>query len=504
MSSRLTKSHPGYKADNEFLSAIEARAKALLRQWAMDGVPFNHETFEAKLFHNSQSVSKKLTSKIKPFLDDIAERLDKEGKFASAKLRSATASKIESFTPGTLISDINQEWIERFDSFMVKTGSNDSTRKSYLTALKTACKEAARQGIMQRDWQPFVNAEIAPKSKNPTKRALSISMIRAIESYPCKGAIQEYRDVFMLSFYLRGINLIDLARIKLADIKNGRLKYTRTKTKQTLDVLVSTPARALIESLSRNEYLVPVLAHSPKKMSEKEVRHTIMKYGVRLNGAIKKICADLGIDSGPRPVTYYFARHTYATSLKRAGVDPAMISDLLGLGNLYSNTQSGSTKVRLGIYSTTAAVEKAKKEVVARGFTNAVVVMERADDPDIQEFILDAPTPLEKKNAKMQSSKGTEAAIKPQVYDAVAENKAKPYYIRIAALANPERFDGASLQDLGSIEKRKADNASGMTVILLGSYDTHDAADAVLTKVQRRGYAGAYILKDTNGKLVRE
>lgn len=92
---------------------------------------------------------------------------------------------------------------------------------------------------------------------------------------------------------------------------------------------------------------------------------------------------------------------------------------------------------------------------------------------------------------------------KPQEYSTDTE-AVNPYFIRIAALSNPDRFDGSSLEDLGYIEKRKAEHNPGMTVILLAGFPTQAAADAALAKVMRRGYEDAYVMKETNGKLIRK
>jgi hypothetical protein len=79
-----------------------------------------------------------------------------------------------------------------------------------------------------------------------------------------------------------------------------------------------------------------------------------------------------------------------------------------------------------------------------------------------------------------------------------------PFHVRIAALANPERFDSSSLEDLGYIEQRKSESNSAMTVILLSGYPDLKSASAALEKVRERGYDEAYVVKEEKGKLVRK
>lgn len=209
--------------------------------------------------------------------------------------------------------------------------------------------------------------------------------------------------------------------------------------------------------------------------------------------------ADLAT-KGPKSVVLYTLQLGSFASEKAISIGD--YTSLRGLGNLYSNNENGYTQVRLGIWENYADAEKAKAEAIDRGFPKTLIVTEKGDDPDIQEFILSAKASTDAKKSKMQGEKGT-SALKPQEYSTVSE-PVKPYYIRIAALSNPDRFDGTSLADLGSIVKRKAENSPNMTIILLASFSTEVAANAALEKVKRRGYEEAYVMKEENGRLIRQ
>lgn len=195
----------------------------------------------------------------------------------------------------------------------------------------------------------------------------------------------------------------------------------------------------------------------------------------------------------------------YALQLATYTADKTIpVSDyngLRGLGNLYSNTNNGYTQVRLGIWQSHDEALKARQEAIDRGFPSATIVTEEGNDSDIQDFIMESS--LEQKKNKIA---GTTAAPKPQVYstETPVSNPATPYYIKIAALSNPDNFNGGSLADLGMIEKRPAEHAPGLTVILLGAYSSYEESDAVLKKVKARGFEDAYIMKDEKGKLIRK
>ena len=45
------------------------------------------------------------------------------------------------------------------------------------------------------------------------------------------------RDIFLFSFYTRGMSFIDMAHLKKSNLQNGILTYSRKKTGQRLTIL---------------------------------------------------------------------------------------------------------------------------------------------------------------------------------------------------------------------------------------------------------------------------
>ncbi|MBC7777330.1 MAG: hypothetical protein H7246_17990, partial [Phycisphaerae bacterium] len=171
-------------------------------------------------------------------------------------------------------------------------------------------------------------------------------------------------------------------------------------------------------------------------------------------------------------------------------------------GNLYSTSENGFTKVRLGVWGKYAEAEGAKMEAIHRGFPDATIITERADDPNIRDFLLSGYTPVvaETKTEKLRTVSDAPAPI---VYSTMPATT-HPYYVRIAALSKPESFDAYPLEGLGVVEKRKAENSPGMTIILLGSYPDVESATKIANKLINMGYEDAHVVKDEKGKLIRK
>ncbi|MFN0036845.1 MAG: SPOR domain-containing protein [Saprospiraceae bacterium] len=174
-----------------------------------------------------------------------------------------------------------------------------------------------------------------------------------------------------------------------------------------------------------------------------------------------------------------------------------------GLGNLYSKSENGFTKVRLGVWGNHAEAEVAKADAIRRGFPDATIITERADDPNIRDFLysgaLPAPTTQTKSLKTIQ--KGSDAPA-PIVYSTTSDTRF-PYYVRIATYSNTDNFDASLIKGLGTIEYRKSETP-GMTIILLGSYADFDTATTISYKVANLGFEDAYVVKEEKGKLVRK
>lgn len=191
-------------------------------------------------------------------------------------------------------------------------------------------------------------------------------------------------------------------------------------------------------------------------------------------------------------------------------IDIGNFSKAADLGHLYTKLVNGMNKVRLGVYPTHAAAEQAQADLVARGYQDALIVTEKANDESLQEFMIGDASSLQPAQYSTTGTRATKKAklttdnvLRPTEYSTATNiSRSYPYYVRIATLSNPERFDSSPFTDLGSIERRKSE--SGATIILLGGYERIEDVTAALNTVRTRGFEEAYaVAKDANGNLTR-
>ena len=132
------------------------------------------------------------------------------------------------------------------------------------------------------------------------------------------------RDIFMFSFYTRGMSFIDMAFLKKKDLQNGILSYRRHKTNQQLFIKWEKPMQELINKYdtSGTPYLLPVI-----KSCDKDERRQYKSEAHRVNRNLKKIGRQLGLVI---PLTTYVARHGWASIAKSKNIPVSVISEAMG------------------------------------------------------------------------------------------------------------------------------------------------------------------------------
>lgn len=152
-------------------------------------------------------------------------------------------------------------------------------------------------GIKPIPYNPLEKVEV-PSVSHTDKKAISADELRKFIAYKGTGLKEFAQKLFMLSFYLVGMNLVDILKLKKNDLDGEYLEYCRTKTERKRDdnafirIRVVTEARLLFADVY-------------KKMHE----YTYATLASILNQYLKMIGRSIGVDR----IVFYSARHTWAT-----------------------------------------------------------------------------------------------------------------------------------------------------------------------------------------------
>jgi len=271
--------------------------------------------------------------------DKYIGNLKLENRLGTLVTYECAKKSIEKFNKNLTFAEIIPNLLKKYENFMINKGCSISTVGIYLRSLRAVYN---LQNI-DKSVYPFgigKNKYTIPTSKN-TKKALTLDEIGKI--YNFKGEMSRTKEMakdYWLFLYLcNGMNVKDFCLLKWADIKGNMLTYKRAKTlrsqreSKNIAVALKPETMDIIKkwgqpSVNKDAFVFP---HLNSKMNEIQKMAIYKQLTKIINKYIKQIAKELEIDKN---VTTYFARHSFATVLKRSGAKIEMISELLGHSNV--------------------------------------------------------------------------------------------------------------------------------------------------------------------------
>ena len=319
------------------------------------------ESGEARKARSASALKKLILKAVAP------EPEEEEGSFFTHYVRFASERR----TPGTRdayrqtllrmeafdkdlrsrsFEDIDRRWLTGFETFMMRTTRSANSRAFHFRNIRAVLNDAVEEELT--DAYPFRKFKIR---KEPTaKRALTVEQLRTLAAFPCGERLRPFRDLFMLMFYLIGINAVDLFNAPPEALAGGRVEYVRSKTYKRYSIKVEPEAMALLEKYRGREHLVSAM----------DTRTDYKAYLHRMNDALKLIAAgaagDGGGGTGRRPlfprISQYWCRHTWATVAASLDIPKDTIAHALGHG--------GNTVTDIYIDFDQGKVDEANRRVI--------------------------------------------------------------------------------------------------------------------------------------------
>lgn len=222
--------------------------------------------------------------------------------------------------------DIDKDYMIRFDAFLALTNCRNSRNVHYRN-IRAVFNDAIDDELTT--CYPFRKFKL--KQEPTKKRSLSVVELRALRDYPVERHQEKYRDMFMLTFYLIGINAVDLFNLPKSALRNGRIEYVRAKTHKEYSIKVEPEAMEIIGRYAGTDHLLNVL---DERTGYRQFQH-------RMNDALKLIGAFRRVGRGGRKVyspefpelSQYWARHTWASIASELDIPKETIAEGLGHGD---------------------------------------------------------------------------------------------------------------------------------------------------------------------------
>lgn len=264
--------------------------------------------------------------------------LEEEGRKSYASLLERNNRYFTEFTKGDiLLSDITPVLIEGYSRFLkVKKGVGDTTLGMMMSRTRTIINRGIKRQLVKYDVHPFLNYSISASKVREVD--LSIETFNKIRlAHPDERKLRVAHDLFCLSFYLGGINLIDLLQVNFKG--TDTLEYVRVKTRntvvgtRTISFSIPEPAKVIIDRwMNRNT--------GKLDFGYKFSYPNFSRYVTR---SLTTLSKNLGITE---KVVYYSARKSFAQYASEIGIPDGIIDYCLGHSDKSKGVIRYYTKVR--------------------------------------------------------------------------------------------------------------------------------------------------------------
>lgn len=258
------------------------------------------------------------------FMEVLIKEKKQNGRQRTAETYRTTLHSFNRFlnSKTLLFGDFNDSLMINYQDYLKSNKVCWNTISFYIRILKATYLRAVRQELTI-DNHPFEH--VYTSMAKTQKRALSQQEIRKIKDYiPENKQEQLARDLFLFSFYTRGMAFVDMAYLKKSNINNGILYYSRKKSGQNISIRWEPAMQQIVDNYKplNDTYLLPII-HAVGKGERNQYRHVQYK----VNKSLVTIGTHLGI---LQKLTLYVARHSWASIAKSIDIPISVISEALG------------------------------------------------------------------------------------------------------------------------------------------------------------------------------
>lgn len=315
----ISKKVPNSSIHNMKIRTMLSAAEATLLDLMQKGNINHLSALKIKEIIEERMKGKVTNETFTDYLNDFASLKSNPG---TRSVYEQTRVKLTAYDPKCTFETMDTTWLKKFEAWMEKEGVRTNARGIHLRNIRAIFNYAIDEE--KTTLYPFRKFRIR-KEETP-KRALSVKDLITLRDYPCEEHQVKYRDMFMLMFYLIGINPVDLFRLKA--IRDNRIEYHRAKTGKLYSIEILPEAQKIIKKYRGKEYLLDIL---DTWTNYKDFTHR-MNINLKQIGEVERV--GLGgkkLRTALFPdITIYHARHTWASIAASLDTPKETISAALG------------------------------------------------------------------------------------------------------------------------------------------------------------------------------
>ncbi|MFR9543644.1 MAG: site-specific integrase [Rikenellaceae bacterium] len=226
------------------------------------------------------------------------------------------------------INKIDSDLVKAYEVYLLRGGIQPNTVSFYMRILRAIYNRAVERGLSIQKY-PFKG--ITTRPHKTVKRSLSTENLKRLksENLTLFPSMEFARDLFMFSFYTRGMSFVDMAYLRKKDVQSGVLCYRRRKTGQQLHIRWEECMQEIVDRYSQRAeatpYLLPIIKSTTK---EEDKQYKVAIHTVNHN--LKRLAKLIGLTTN---LTSYCARHTWASVAKSKNIPISVISEGMGHEN---------------------------------------------------------------------------------------------------------------------------------------------------------------------------
>src|ERR1017187_7060093 len=277
-------------------------------------------------------------SNLQSAFDSYISEFNKNGQIGSAISYSCACVSLHKFKAGLKFEHLTPEFLRNYERWFLGQGNSITTVGIYLRSLRAIINVAIQDEMMNFKDYPFGKRKyIIPTSRN-IKKALSLEEIAKIYHYQAEPlSVKDMcRDYWIFIYLCNGLNVKGFCLLTYKNIVGDFIIFNRAKTNrsrrsnpETISIALKEDSKRIIAKWGQHQFSPDtfIFPHLKIGMTLQKQDDTIDLLLHLINDHMKQIALELEI---PKPITTYYARHSFATILKNSGVFTEFISEALG------------------------------------------------------------------------------------------------------------------------------------------------------------------------------
>jgi len=325
---QFKRTYPNASQRNRVLLKFQEKALKIITDFALDDIDFTLNQFETKFRGRKSSkvtVSEFWNEKINDFI--------KAGRIGNSKLYKDTYNSFFKFhkNKNLVFREITPAFLDKYETFLRSNNNTDAGIGIKMRTIRALYNYAIKNDIVDEKYYPFKIYKISKFKAKGIKKALTkdeMKLMEAVDTSKYPNLINT-KNYLIFSYYMGGMNFVDMMKLKWENIQGDRILYTRSKTKGKFTVKILAPVKKVLEYYKAQnrptDYVFPILLK--ENLTPVQIENRKHKTLRRFNKQLKEIAEIQGVSQN---VTSYVIRHSFATNLKFAGISTDIIGKSMG------------------------------------------------------------------------------------------------------------------------------------------------------------------------------